>query len=135
MSKHERDTDLILKKNLEVGQVVYYYQKPELTSDGVDYRGKKTTIQKLTFKEFYTGRYNGECTLFLNEKGQKKKFYDSIKGLLYHTELEAQEAFDLEIQKLKLQIVKNAKKQIIKLEKIISIYEPSDREFHLEEVM
>ena len=79
MSKHARDTDLILKKNLKEGQVVYYFQQPDLTSDGIDYRGKKTTIQKLTFETFYTGRYNGECTLFLNEKGQKKKFYDSIK--------------------------------------------------------
>ena len=107
----------ILKRNLQEGQVVYYFTPPCISSDGLDYHNKKSTIQRLEFQEFYTGRHSGKCTLFLNEKGIKRKFYDSIKGLMFHTQDEAINAFNKQTVDVKIIMLNNTKKYIKKMQK------------------
>lgn len=107
----------ILKRNLQPGQVVYYFTPPAISSDGLDYHNKKSAIQRLEFQEFYNGRHNGKCTLFWNEKGIKRKFYDSIKGLMFHTEDEAVHAFHKQTIDVKTIMLNNTKKHIKKMQK------------------
>ncbi len=113
----------ILKRNLQEGQVVYYFTPPAISSDGLDYHNKKSAIQRLEFQEFYTGRHSGKCTLFLNEKGIKRKFYDSIKGLMFHTQDEAVNAFNKQTINIKTIMLGNTKKHIKKMQKQVDTLE------------
>ncbi len=113
----------ILKRNLQEGQVVYYFTPPVISSDGLDYHNKKSAIQRLEFQEHYVGRHSGKCTLFLNEKGTKRKFYDSIKGLMFHTEEEAKNAFAKQTIDVKTGILNNTKKHIVKMQKQVHTLE------------
>ncbi len=104
---------MILKRNLTPNQRVFYFHKPSLTSDGLDFRGKKTKITELEFLEIKN--HGGVYFLKVGTNNAKQKFYDGIKGLLYHTTDEAQQALDEHIIELKKQIIQNIAKTTVKL--------------------
>ena len=109
----------ILKRNLVEGQIVYFFPQPGVKENGIELYNKKSTIQELEFLEI-SKRHGVQCVYFykVGTNGAKKKFYDSIKGLLYHSHDEAKQAFDEQLIEAKKKILVNIRKQMIKLEKL-----------------
>jgi len=113
----------ILKRNLDVGQIVWYFPEPSLSEDGLDFHNKKVTMQELKFDGFQESRGAKAAVFNRVDGGRTKRFYDSIKGILYHTEDEAKVAFENKVVVLKKKVLKNSIKMIARLESNIAILE------------
>lgn len=103
----------VLKKTLQKGDVVYFATSPKIV-DETKIRGLQNKVEKLTF---YMIDDRG-VVFFEKENGSMKKFYDSIKGVLFKTHEEAE--LDRRRKKVSVmnQVRKNIDKELKRLSKL-----------------
>ena len=107
----------ILKNKLTEIVEDRYFKQPSLINGKLEVLGLKTKVEPLQFIEIHRG-----VTYFLRASGSRKKFYDSIKGLLYHTKEEADIALEKQLKELHEQAIKNNLREITKIQKRIEAY-------------